>query len=103
LTVPRVRHTARARRDLIEIWLDVAAANSTAADDIYARLATRVKILEAFPEAGPPRWKIAADARALTEPPYVILYRILADGVQIVRVLHGARHIDTALFMEGIE
>jgi toxin ParE1/3/4 len=101
--VPQVRHTARARRDLIEIWLDIAAANPTAADGVYTRLEGRMKILETFPEAGPPRRMIAAEARALIEPPHVILYRIIGDGVQIVRVLHGARHIDTALFMEGIE
>jgi toxin ParE1/3/4 len=101
--VPQIRHTARARRDLIEIWLDIAAANPAAADGVYIRLEARIKILETFPKAGPARRKIAAEARALVEPPHVILYRIVADGVQIVRVLHGARHIDTALFMEGIE
>jgi plasmid stabilization system protein ParE len=39
----------------------------------------------------------------LVERPYLILYRVIPDGVQIVRVLHGARDIDSALFMEGIE
>jgi plasmid stabilization system protein ParE len=39
----------------------------------------------------------------LVEPPYLILYRVIADGVQIVRVLHGARDIDSALFAAGLE
>jgi len=38
----------------------------------------------------------------LGERPYLILYRVLPEGVQIVRVLHGARHIDRAVFEEGI-
>ena len=51
-------------------------------------------------------WPLAADvtdARVLVEPPYLILYRIVPVGPQIVRVLHGARHIDAALFGEGME
>jgi plasmid stabilization system protein ParE len=47
--------------------------------------------------------KIAPDARGLVEPPFLILYRIIPDGGQIVRVLHGARNIDRTLFIEGIE
>jgi plasmid stabilization system protein ParE len=33
----------------------------------------------------------------------LILYRLIPEGVQIVRVLHGARDIDHALYLEGIE
>jgi toxin ParE1/3/4 len=52
---------------------------------------------------GPARPDIAGDARILVERPYLILYRLVPEGVQIVRVLHGARDIDGALFSEGIE
>ncbi len=101
--MPQVRHTARARRDLIEIWLEIASVNSAAADDLYNRLEARVEILNRFAKAGPLRPDIAADARVLVERPYLILYRIITDGVQIVRVLHGTRNIDRLLFTEGIE
>ncbi len=37
----------------------------------------------------------------LVEGSYLILYRIRADDVQIVRVLHGARDVDRQLFEEG--
>jgi hypothetical protein len=43
------------------------------------------------------------EACALVELPYLILYRIIPAGVQIVRVLHGARYIDSTLFTRGIE
>jgi toxin ParE1/3/4 len=101
--VPQVRHTARARRDLIEIWLEVATLNPAAARKLYNRLEARVEILKRFPEAGRLSPDIAASARVLVERPYLILYRIIAGGVQIVRVLHGARNIDSKLFTEGIE
>ena len=101
--MPQIRYTARARRDLIDIWLETAEINPTAADDLYDRLEARVEILRRFPEAGPLSPGIAAEARALVELPYLVLYRTIPEGVQIVRVLHGARNIDETLFMEGIE
>lgn len=100
--MPEVRHTARARRDLLDIWLTIAE-NPTAVDRVYDRLDARVIILARFPEVGPIRPDIAAAARVLVERPYLILYRILPDAVQVVRVLHGARRIGSALFDEGPE
>jgi toxin ParE1/3/4 len=101
--VPAIRYTARARRDLIDIWLEVSEVNPAAADELYNRLEARVEILRRFPQSGPRRPDIAPEARALIELPYLILYRIIPEGVQIVRVLHGARHIDRALFTQGIK
>ncbi len=101
--MPRIRYTTCARRDLIDIWLELTSINPTAADELYSRLEARVEILKRFPEAGRPRRDIAAAARVLVEHPYLILYRIIPDAVQIVRVLHGARHIDSTLFTKGIE
>ncbi|MGA7265399.1 MAG: type II toxin-antitoxin system RelE/ParE family toxin [Stellaceae bacterium] len=98
-----VRHTYRARRDLIELWLAVRDVNPRAADELYKRLGARIQILEQFPEAGPLWPQLNPEARVLVEPPYLILYRIIPDGVQIVRVLHGARRIDRTLFIRGLE
>ena len=39
----------------------------------------------------------------LVEQPYLIFYRRRSDHVQIVRVLHGARDIDTQLIAKGFE
>ena len=39
----------------------------------------------------------------LVERPYLILYRVMSDGVQIVRILHGARDIDATIFVEGLK
>jgi toxin ParE1/3/4 len=101
--VPAIRYTARARRDLIDIWLEVSQVNPAAANELYNRLEARVEILRRFPQSGRARPDIAPDARALIELPYLILYRIIPEGVQIVRVLHGARHIDRALFTQDVE
>lgn len=99
----RVRHTAQARADLLAIWREVAMDNSAAADRLYDLLEARVRILETFPEAGVARPDIASEARMLIEPPYLLLYRLIPGGVQIVRVLHGARRIDPLLFLGGVQ
>jgi toxin ParE1/3/4 len=101
--VSSVRYTLLARRDLIDIWLEASEADPAAADDLYNRLEARVEILRRFPQSGPIRTDIAPAARGLVGHPYLILCRIIPEGVQIVRVLHGARNIDKALFLEGVE
>jgi len=78
-------------------------AQSRSGPESDNRLEAGVEILKRFPEAGRLRPDIAEGARVLVERPYLILYRIIAGGVHIVRVLHGARNIDSTLFTEGTE
>ena len=96
-----IRHTFRARLDLLEIFEYVGARNRLGANRLFERLEARIKILERFPRAGRARPEIAPDARVLVEAPYLILYRLVAGDVQIVRVVHGARRITAALFDAG--
>ena len=53
--MPALHYTARTRRDLIDIWLEISAVNPAAADELYNRLEARVEILQRFPQAGPAR------------------------------------------------
>jgi toxin ParE1/3/4 len=99
----RLRHSSQARADLLEIWLGIAADHPTAADRTLDRLEQRLRILIDWPLAGAACPRISAEARILVEHPYVILYRLIPEAVQIVRFLHGARDIDAALFGEGLE
>jgi toxin ParE1/3/4 len=101
--VPQIRYTARARQDLLDIWVVIALDDPVAADRVYERLAERVHILERFPQAGAVRPDIDEAARVLVERPYLIFYRLLPEATQIVRVLHGARDIHGILFAEGID
>jgi toxin ParE1/3/4 len=101
--VSQVRHTERARGDLVKIWVDIALDNPAAADRVYDRLEERFQFRARVPKLGAASPDIAGDARALVERPYLTLYRLIPAGVQIVRVLHGARQIDAALFNEGLE
>ena len=98
-----IRHSSRARRDLIEIWLHIGNVNQAAADRVLRRLEARIEILRHFPEAGPLRAALGPEARILVEPPYLIFYRVVGEGVQIVRVVRSARRISPTMFLEGLE
>ena len=44
-----IRFTVRARRDLIDIWLEVSETDPAVADDLYNRLEARGKYCAGFP------------------------------------------------------
>jgi toxin ParE1/3/4 len=99
--IPAIHHTYRARRDLMHLWLHMREKCPAAADRFLQRIEARLDILRHSPKAGARRPDLARDARMLVAPPYLILYRILPEGVQIVRVVHGARRLGRALFRAG--
>lgn len=68
-----------------------------AADKLIDAIEERYQLLAEYPEAGPARPDIAPDARALTIGRYLVLYRIMTAGVEIARIVHGARLLDQVL------
>jgi plasmid stabilization system protein ParE len=59
-------------------------------------------LLNDWPKIGVAVPAIDPEARMLVEPPYVIFYRLISGGTQIVRILHGARNLTSNLFLEGL-
>ena len=91
--LPTCRRTARAEEDLIEIWLYIASDDPKAADRLLDRIEAAFLLLAGNPEIGPARPDLAPAMRYFVMGSYLILYRQIADGVEIVRVVHGARYI----------
>ena len=89
----KIRRLPQAIRDLDTIWLHIAADDPAAATRLIERIATGTARLADFPESGPARPEIGPGARSVTIGNYLVLYRIEADSVDIVRVIHGARAI----------
>lgn len=83
--------TAQAEEDLIAIWLFIAKDNLTAADKLLAKFENVFEILIEQPEFGAARPDIAPELRYFPVGKYLIFYRIIADGIEIVRVVHGSR------------
>jgi toxin ParE1/3/4 len=90
--VTRVRFTARAREDLLDIWLYVATHNSEAvADRVYDSIEQTCGLLNEHPHLGRARPEIQPEARSVVIERWLALYRITEDGAQVVRIIDGAR------------
>ena len=89
----RVRFTPRAAEDLEEIWFFIAADNLDAADRTLDTLEQKARLLAENPQMGPARPDIAKEMRYHPVGSYLLLYRLIKNGVEIVRVVHGARDL----------
>jgi toxin ParE1/3/4 len=95
----RYRLTGQAQADLDGIWLYIADHNISAADRFLDTLHERFVLLAGQPLLGRARPELAPNLRSLSVGNYVIFYRPIDDGIEVARVLHGARDID-AIFEE---
>jgi len=84
-----------AERDLEEIWDYLASRRVQLADQFLDRVESVTLLLADQPGMGHRCDHLIPGLRAqrLLRSPYVIYYRPEADGITIVRILHGARDI----------
>ena len=85
------RKTAQAEEDLIDIWLYIAKDNPLSADRLLDSIEEKGTLLATHPQLGQERADIAKDYRHLPVDSYLMLYREQADGIELVRVVHGRR------------
>ena len=91
--MPVVRRTAQSEEDLIEIWIFIARDNPAAADRLLDTIDGKIWMLAEQPGLGPAREDIAPGLRYFPFNNYLILYRIISDGIEVVRVVQGARNL----------
>lgn len=84
-----------AEEDLEEIWSFVAERDVEAADRLIDEITGRFDHLLAYPEAGRARHELLVNLRSLPVKRYVIFYQPTEDGVEIFRVLHGSRDVQS--------
>lgn len=84
----------RARKDFSEILDFIGKTSPDSALDFVTRLQLMCERLAEMPELGRKRDDLLPGMRAFPIERYTILYRIRKSGVEIVRVLHGARDIE---------
>ncbi len=92
--MPIVRRTAQAEEDLIDLWLYIAQDNPGAADRLLDEIEEKFILLADHPQLGPARPDIAEDCRYFPVGSYLILYRLIPDGIEVVRVVQGSRRLD---------
>ena len=89
----RIIVTPRAAADLESIGDYIAPDNSAAALRTLQRLEEISLLLRDNPRIGANRDDIATGVRTFPVGSYLILFRTLDVGVEIVRYVHGARNL----------
>ena len=91
----RVIRSPRAVIDIADIIEYIAAHNVSAARRILNRFDELFDQISRNPEMGERRDDLAVGARIFSVGNYVVVYRAITNGVEIIRVVHGARDIDS--------
>jgi toxin ParE1/3/4 len=91
--MPRLLIKPLAEQDLDGIWDYIAIDNSDRAEKVLRTLYSKMGTLAHNPYIGRERKEIEAGLRSFPVGSYVVFYYPLSDGVEVVRVLHGARDI----------
>ena len=73
--------------------LNVTAVQNPLTSLTEAAAATEYKLLADNPHMGPARPDIAKELRYHPVGNYLLLYRVIANGIELVRVVHGARDL----------
>lgn len=89
----RVVLTDSAKQDRLDIWIYVAADNLDAADRLLDEIDEALRLLAGAPGLGRARNDIAPGLRYFPIGNYLILYEVLPEGITVVRLVHGARHL----------
>jgi len=94
----RLRLTEAARRDLDEIWDNIAADDVSAADRMIDGLYTLIGRLLEFPSMGAPRDDLRSGTRSFVHKKYLVFYTISGDALIVLRVVYGGRDIPSTTF-----
>ncbi len=93
----RIVQSPAAEDDLLEIWMGLAANNGSAAERLLNDLRAATQLLATQPLIGKARREFGAGIRSFPVRDYVLIYRPILDGVELVRVVHGARDLERVL------
>jgi toxin ParE1/3/4 len=92
-----IRRTPASYRDYQVIWDYVAEKNVLAADRLLRTLDSKLELLSDHPRAGPARPELRPGLRSFPVGEYLIFYRPIRGGIELLRVLHGARNVRKTL------
>jgi toxin ParE1/3/4 len=83
-----------ARSDLAEIWDYIADDNERRADAFVDLIDQKFQELARHPHMGRSRDELEVSFRSFPVGRYLIFYRVIPGGIEIIRVLHGSRDLN---------
>jgi toxin ParE1/3/4 len=91
--MPSVVIRPQAMTDLAGIWAYIAEDSPRHADSFAVRIDQEFRMLGRQPKLGRVRPELLVGLRSFPVGDYVIFYLPRARGIEVVRVLHGARDL----------
>ncbi|MEH2095527.1 plasmid stabilization protein [Nostoc sp. 'Peltigera membranacea cyanobiont' 213] len=91
-----------ARLDLKEISSYIARFNPDAARRFNEKIKQQCKLLADFPNMGQSCDNFASALRSFPVEDYLIFYRPIDGGVEVVRIVSGYRNLETVFLSEDI-
>ncbi|MEI9895940.1 MAG: type II toxin-antitoxin system RelE/ParE family toxin [Chthoniobacter sp.] len=98
--MPQILRTRASRSDYDEIWSYIAVRDLAAADRVVDQFDATLKVIASTPHIGRKVDELASGLRSFPLGNYLIFYRPIEDGIQLIRLLHGAREITPEYFAE---
>lgn len=93
----RIIRSDGAEKDLDGIWDYIAQDNPAKADEWLRLLNRKIEMLAESPHMGRERSEFLPGLRSFAVGNYVIFYRVMESGIEIVRLLHGGRDLGALL------
>lgn len=90
-TVYDIRWTIRAQQNLDAIGIYIAKDNPARATSFVQEILDKAKMLKTFPAMGRPG-RVPGTRELVVHANYILPYRVKANTVQILRVLHTAQN-----------
>ena len=95
----RILRTRASRSDYDEIWSYIAVRDLAAADRLVEQFDATLELIASAPHIGRKVEELAPNLRSFPIGNYLIFYRPVEDGIQLIRLLHGAREITPDYFI----
>lgn len=95
--MPQVNRTDQAELDLIGILAHLGRHSSAAADRFAEEVDQKCQLLARFPGLGEAQEELGTGVRCITIGNYVLYYRSLNGGIEILRVFHGRQNVSPPL------
>lgn len=92
-----IRRAPLAEEDFREIWRHIAQDNPDAADGLLRRIDEKLELYAERPNMGTNRSRLARGLRSFPVGNYLVFYRVIPEGIELVRVLHGMRRLRSLL------
>ncbi len=97
--------TEDTRQDLKEIWIYIAEFSPNSADKKLREFKEKFQLVASNPKIGRSHDNLIINLRSFPHKDHIIFYFQVENGVEIYRILHGARNIEDLFenYFEGLK